>query len=250
MADPISEVNEPTSDSAALANGSVLPLMTICPREALAKLIPDSGRTALGLYSNTRLLSTESTLGGIRTTTFRTSERTGHSAIYVHQDGYALEIVGKGPGNELIFKVELRDRRLDGMGASGEQSPLNHFTVNHEVANGLAHPMLQAAEISVYSYQTDRYLPSGDLRDFITDPDAWMFPWHKFSPQRFFPLWQQALDSGNAPWQPAPPLKGFALGFINQAAALLSELGYHQVESVCGWYNDVTFFLKHGYSFC
>jgi hypothetical protein len=182
---------------------------------------------------------------GITTTTF-----TGADGYWidVNQDGDALEVVGRCIDEELL-KVELRDRRGDGKGARGKRSPLNQFTVNHPKANGLPHRFFKAAEISVYSYQRGRFLPQGRLRDFVRNPDPYMFEWDTFDPEQFFPLWRAAFHSGNAPWQPAPPIKGFAHSFLDSAAALLTKLGFHRVEAACGWYNDVKFFQKYGYTF-
>jgi hypothetical protein len=218
--------------------------MGVSPHDAIDRLIPASAREMLG-FGSERLLGAVTEARGITTTTF--SSLSG-CRLVVRQDGDALEVVGDNT-RELIFRVELRDRRLDGMGKAGTLSPLNHFRVDHEVANGLPHRNFRAAEISVYSYQPDRYMPPGPLRDFITDPDPWMFPWKTFDPEHFFALWLEAFRSGSAPWQPAPPIKHFARYFVNQAHDLLTELGYHRVDSVCGWYNDVTFFLKQGYHF-
>lgn len=239
-------MTRPNNSAPAQAEGSdaVSALMRVLPQDALIRLIPESVRETFGLASG-KLLGTVRQANGITTTTFAGSDS---CRITVSQDGDALEIKGDCP-EELLFKVELRDRRRDGQGARGKRSPLNHFTVNHEVANGLPHPRFKAAEVSVYSYQRGRFLPPGDLRDFVCNPDPFMFTWDTFDPERFFPLWRAAFQSGNAPWQPAPPIKGFAHWFIERAAALLAELGFHQAEAACGWYNDVKFFQKNGYAF-
>src|SRR6516225_1351196 len=117
-------------------------LMRVPPHDALLRLIPESVRETFGLAGST-LLGTVSQKDGITTTTFTGSD---DYWITVSQDGDALEIQGRCP-EELLFKVELRDRKGDGKGARGRRSPLNHFTVNHEVANGLPHPRFKASEI-------------------------------------------------------------------------------------------------------
>jgi hypothetical protein len=249
------------------------PLMQVPSNEAIERLLPISTIQLLGFYGVDDLALrlprfAPSWRDGVETEIYMNEKEEGideggkgtpkRSAgiIYVRRDGYALQIQAFLAGNR-VCEIAIRDRRLDGGGKSGKRSPLNHFTVNHEATNGVCHRDLLVAELSVHSAQPDAYLPEGELRDFITNPDAFIYPWVSvdpkrpgFDPRRFFPLWQQAFESGYAPWQPAPPIQGFAEYFVKGAEGLLKELGYHQVETVPAWYNAAVFFNQRmGYRF-
>ena len=227
------------------------PLMSVSSIDAIRRLLPTSALELLGFGDGASQLTVPkpSWEPGIRTDIF-TSLHGGF--ICVRRDGYALQVLGFLQ-SEKAFEVGIRDRRLDGNGDFGKQSPLNNFPVHHEQSNGLCAED-QVAELSVYSTQPGSYLPPGALRDFISAPDSirsrFIYPRSAFDPERFFPLWQQAFDSGRAPWQPSPPIKGLAKHFVQQAELLLMELGYHWVETVPAWFNVAKFFYNvTGYSF-
>lgn len=163
------------------------------------------------------------------------------SRLIIRRDSHQVCMEGF-VGRRVVFRCGIRDRSLDGMGKKGKTSSLNHYPVNHELANALPHPDFRSAELSVYSYDLEQKLPRAQLAKFINDPDSFIFPWKNFRLARFMPLWSEALHSGLAPWQPVPPLKGFAQHFVFAAIELLRKLGYHRVEAVPGWYNAAVFF--------
>jgi hypothetical protein len=232
--------------------GNATPLVAVSSVDAIRRLLPGTALELLGFpdFAHRPMIPRSIWQPGIQTDVFTSSHG---GSICVRRDGYVLQVVGFLDGEE-AFEVGIRDRRLDGNGDSGEQSPLNAFPVHHEQANGLCTGDL-VAELSVYSTQPRRYLQPGLLREFISSPDQtsnrFIYPWSSFNPERFFPLWQQAFDSGLAPWQPSPPIKGLAMHFVPQAEILLTELGYHQVETVPAWFNVAKFFynMKNGYTF-
>jgi hypothetical protein len=164
-------------------------------------------------------------------------------SIVIARDGTELLIRGL-LGKEVVFRCAIRDRFQDGRGRRGKNSPLNPFPVTHELANALPHPKFRSAELTVYSYDLSDRPIDPRLKDFICNPDKFMFPWSQFKPDVFFPLWESAYASGLAPWQVHHPLHGFAPHFIGAACELLQELGYHRAEVVPGWYNAVVFFEK------
>lgn len=145
-----------------------------------------------------------------------------------------------------VLRCALRDRRLDG---TAETSPLLAFPNTHEATNKLPHPDFRCAELSIYCYDPQRYLPATEMLDFIMKLDDYLYK--RFEPVEFFRLWTKAFEASNmAPWQPAPPLKGVAQFFVGNAGPLLAEHGYHRMDAVCGWYNVVVFFLgKMGFTF-
>lgn len=223
------------------------PLMLVDGHQAIQHLVQAATLELLRFREGAIQRTTSETIyrSGVQTEIFRNAQG---GTICVRRDGYVLEILGFLHGNQ-AFKIGLRDRRLDGNGEAGEQSLLNHYPVHHEQANGIRAGCL-AAELSVHSAEPSAYLPEEDLRDFITDPDPFIYPWSKFDPGKFFPLWQQAFESGLAPWQPAAPIRGFAKHFVEQAERLLKKLGYHQAETVPAWFNAAKFFYHgNGYRF-
>ncbi len=224
-------------------------LMEVSNLEAIGRLLPDSTLRLLGFdgSSDPALLRSPECIWreGVDTEIFTNSQG---GSVFVRRDGYVLQIQAFLAENK-VLEVAIRDRRLDGHGRHGKQSPLNHFAVNDEATNGLIHRQALVAELSVHSGQPATYLQPGPLRDFITDPDQLIYPWSTdnpeercFDPTIFFPLWQEAFDRGYAPWQPALPIKGFARHFVSEAEELLRVLGYHQVETVPAWYNAAVFF--------
>ncbi|MBI4533726.1 MAG: hypothetical protein HY711_07240 [Candidatus Melainabacteria bacterium] len=139
-----------------------------------------------------------------------------------------------------VLRCALRDRQLDG---TKETSPLSAFPNTHEATNQLPHPDFKAAELSIYCYDPDRYLPAGEMLDFIMNVDD--FTYKHFEPVRFFQLWTRAFEASNmAPWQPAPPLKGVAQHFVEAAGPVLAEQGYHRMDAVAGWFNAALFFIE------
>lgn len=139
-----------------------------------------------------------------------------------------------------VLRCALRDRRLDG---TPETSPLSVFPNTHEATNKLPHPGFKCAELSIYCYDPERYLPPSEMLDFIMKLDDYLYK--RFEPVEFFRLWTKAFESSNmAPWQPAPPLKGVAQHFVETAGVVLAEQGYNRMDAVCGWYNVVVFFLE------
>lgn len=163
--------------------------------------------------------------------------------ILVQRDKWELLITATLNG-KLLFRLGLRDRSLDGGGPRGRKNPLNQFAVTHELANALPHRNFRAAELSVYSYELEEQSPSKELEQFVINPDKLIFPWHRFDPKVFFPIWETAFNSGLAPWQQRHPIKGLAPHFVEAACNLLQELGYNRVEAVPGWYNAALFFEK------
>jgi hypothetical protein len=145
-----------------------------------------------------------------------------------------------------VLRCALRDRRLDG---TPEASPLSAFPNTHEATNKLPHTDFKCAELSIYCYDPERYLPATEMLDFIMKLDDYLYK--RFEPVEFFRLWTRAFEASNmAPWQPAPPLKGVAQFFVENAGPLLAEHGYNRMDAVCGWYNVVVFFLaKMGFTF-
>lgn len=145
-----------------------------------------------------------------------------------------------------VLRCALRDRQLDGTELT---SPLCGFPNTHEATNKLPHPDFKAAELSIYCYDPERYLPASEMLDFIMKLDDYLYK--RFEPAEFFRLWKKAFEASNmAPWQPAPPLKGVAQHFVEAAGKVLTEVGYHRMDAVCGWYNVVMFFLeKMGFVF-
>lgn len=211
-----------------------------------ARLVPRSTLALLGFTTTPSKpqRTWHSSQGRIETRKYASTTSDGATtAITISRDGW--EVVVKGMrGKELIFRCAVRDRGLDGSGPRGTQSPLNPFPVSHQLANALPHRDFRSAELTVYSYDiTDSPIDS-QLRQFIADPDRFMFPWSQFDPKRFFPLWDAAFASGLAPWQMHHPLRGFAPQCIDSACQLLQELGYHRAEVVPGWYNAAVFFEK------
>jgi hypothetical protein len=139
-----------------------------------------------------------------------------------------------------VLRCALRDRQLDG---TPQASPLSAFPVTHEATNKLPHPDFKVAELSIYCYDPERYLPPSEMLDFIMGVDDYIYK--SFEPITFFRLWSKAFDSSNmAPWQPAPPLKGVAQHFVEAAGIVLTEVGYHRMDAVAGWYNAVCFFVE------
>jgi len=139
-----------------------------------------------------------------------------------------------------VLRCALRDRQLDG---TPQVSPLLAFPNTHEATNKLPHPDFKVAELSIYCYDPERYLPKSEMLDFIMGVDDYIYK--NFDPITFFRLWSKAFDSSNlAPWQPAPPLKGVAQHFVEAAGVVLTEVGYHRMDAVAGWYNAVCFFVE------
>jgi len=149
-------------------------------------------------------------------------------------------------GERKILRCALRDRQLDGTEAT---SPLCHFPNSHPATNRLPHPEFKAAELSIYCFDPERYLPEGEMRDFIVDFDDAVYK--NFDPDKFFRLWTRAFEASNmAPWQPAPSLKGVAQHFVENAGRLLARHGYHRMDAVCGFYNVAEFFIdRMGFTF-
>ncbi len=152
-------------------------------------------------------------------------------------------------GELLIFRGALRDRQLDG---TDERSPpLTAFPNSDPACNRLPHPQLQVAELSIYSWHPDHFLPDcnkpGTIGHFVADPDHYI--WRDFSARMFFPLFTEAMQRNMAPWQRAMPIPGATRHFVTRAAQLLAGLGYHRVDEVPSWFNVVGFFKKLGYQF-
>ena len=145
-----------------------------------------------------------------------------------------------------VLRCAVRDRQLDGTELT---SPLCGFPNTHEATNKLPHPDFKAAELSIYCYDPERYLGQSEMLDFIMKLDDYLYK--RFEPVEFFRLWKKAFEASNmAPWQPAPPLKGVAQHFVEAAGVVLTEVGYHRMDAVCGWYNVVMFFIeKMGFVF-
>lgn len=227
-------------------NGCLIALVS--DQAVFARLIPKSVLAQLGFGSeigNPRR-TWRSKDKRIETRKYVGTDTTGGgttNTILISRDGWEVLIRGYR-GKELVFRCALRDRGMDGNGMRGGKSPLNPFPVSHELANGLPHRNFKCAELTVYSYDVTDSPIDARLRTFISDPDRFMFPWSKFDPKAFFPLWEAAFASGLAPWQVHHPLRGFAPHFIDAACDLLQELGYHRVEVVPGWYNAAVFFEK------
>lgn len=169
----------------------------------------------------------------------------------IQRDGLELlvEVFFASKSGEPEYKVlrcAIRDRRLDGTPVA---SPLCGFPNTHEATNTLPHPDFKAAELSIYCYDPERYLPDNEMRDFICKYDT--FVYKQFEPQKFMSLWSKAFEASNmAPWQPAPSLKGVAQHFVEAAGILLKEHGYHRMDAVCGFYNVAMFFIgRMGFTF-
>jgi len=147
------------------------------------------------------------------------------------------------PGQEperKVLRCALRDRQLDG---TDRASPLSAFPNTHEATNRLPHPDFKAAELSIYCYDPERYLPAGEMLHFIMNVDEYIYK--RFEPLEFFRLWTRAFAASNmAPWQPAPPLKGVAQHFVETAGLVLTEKGYNRMDAVCGFYNVAMFFIE------
>jgi hypothetical protein len=223
------------------------PLMTVSNGDAICSLLPSTTLELLGFQPQTLRQTTPESIwrAGVQTGIFTNANG---GIICVCRDGYALQVFGFLHGSK-AFEVGIRDRRLDGNGNAGLQSALNNFPVHHEQANGVC-AGIAVAELSVYSTQPSSYLEPGALRDFIANPDSFIYPWSTFNARQFFALWQQALASGLAPWQPSPPIRGLGKHFVEQAEVLLTALGYHQVETVPAWFNVAKFFHNvNGYKF-
>lgn len=143
-------------------------------------------------------------------------------------------------GGELkVLRCAMRDRLLDG---SDKTNPLSAFPNTHEATNLRPHPDFKVAELSIYCYDPDNYLPEGEMREFIMNVDGHLFK--NFDAEDFFRLWSKAFESSNmAPWQPAPPIKSVARHFVETAGVVLTEQGYHRMDAVTGWYNALMFFL-------
>lgn len=148
-------------------------------------------------------------------------------------------------GERKVLRCGLRDRQLDG---TAESNPLCPFPNTQEATNRLPHPDFRAAELSIYCYDPHRYLPDGEMKDFIVKYDDYVY---KHFSLHFFTLWTRAFEASNmAPWQPAPSLKGVAQHFVEQAGPLLTRCGYHRMDAVCGFYNVAMFFIERlGFSF-
>lgn len=154
-------------------------------------------------------------------------------------EAYLKVATPAGERERKVLRCALRDRQLDG---SKEASPLSVFPNTHEATNKLPHPDFKCAELSIYCYDPDNYLPESEMLDFIMKLDDYLYG--KFDPAVFFPLWTRAFEASNmAPWQPAPPIRGVAQHFVEAAGAVLAEVGYHRMDAVCGWYNVVLFFI-------
>jgi hypothetical protein len=225
-------------------------IMSVPSAVIIQQLLNDTVLSLLGLSSSKLLFAQcrKSTIyqAGVERETYFNS---AGGRLVIERDGFVLRLEGFR-GDRRVFEVAIRDRRLDGMGQHGKTSPLNHFPVNHEATNSLPHPHFRSAELSVYSHHPEQHLADGLLRDFISDPDKYIYPWNRFNPEVFFALWQQAMVSDLAPWQPAPPLRGFAQHFVCASEDLLKKLGYNRAESVPSWYNSALFFSqKMGYEF-
>jgi len=147
-----------------------------------------------------------------------------------------------------VLRCALRDRQLDG---SQEKNPLSTFPNTHEATHKLPHPDFKCAELSIYCYDPEHYLPANEMLDFIMKLDSYLYA--KFDPDVFFPLWGKAFEASNmAPWQSAPPLKGVAQHFVEKAGDVLAGVGYNRMDAVCGWYNVVLFFterMKFGFTY-
>ncbi len=166
-----------------------------------------------------------------------------NGSMIIQRDGLELLVEvfhGTEPDRQRkVLRCALRDRQLDGTKAT---SPLSTFPNTHEATNKLPHPDFKVAELSIYCYDPERYLPQGEMLDFIMGVDDYIYK--NFEPLTFFRLWSKAFESSNlAPWQPAPPLKGVAQHFVENAGPLLTEAGYHRMDAVAGWYNAVVFFV-------
>jgi hypothetical protein len=184
-----------------------------------------------------------------RTIVTRSYKNSLGGSIIVRRD-FCEQQIDAFLGETHVVHCAIRDRQFDGLGKLGRLSPLNKFTVNHELANALPHKNFKSAELSVYSWDPAHPLPRLELAKFIANPDSHIYPWRSFNHESFFPLWQEAFESGLAPWQQRPPVKGFAHHFVEAACDLLRQHGYHRAEAVPGWYNAALFFhKKEGFRF-
>jgi hypothetical protein len=169
--------------------------------------------------------------------------------LIIQRDGLELlsEVFHQGAdGERKVLRCALRDRLLDGTPAS---SPLCPFPNTHEATNRAPHPVFRAAELSIYCYDPERYLPANEMRDFIVRYDEYVYK--HFEPEKFFRLWTRAFEASNmAPWQPSPSMKGVAQHFVDKAGELLTAHQYHRMDAVCGFYNVAMFFIdRMGFEF-
>lgn len=216
-------------------------LCQVKPEDAIRRLLSRDLMELLGLPSDLPK--------GVRVhensvSTYTYSGRHGH--ICLAFDGIRL-LIQCFSGDKLIFRGALRDRQLDG---TDGQSPLTAFPNSDPACNRLPHPQLLAAELSIYSWHPDHFLPDaepGEIGHFIADPDHYI--WRQFQAKTFFPLLTQAMHTNRAPWQKSIPIPGAACQFVTHAASLLTSLGYHRVDEVASWFNVARFFQKLGYQF-
>ncbi len=173
--------------------------------------------------------------------------------LIIQRDGLELlaEVFYRNPGNaseeeRKVLRCALRDRLLDG---TPNSSPLCPFPNTHEATNRAPHPDFKAAELSIYCYDPERYLPANEMRDFIVRYDDYVYK--HFEPEKFFRLWTRAFEASNmAPWQPSPSMKGVAQHFVDKAGELLTTHHYHRMDAVCGFYNVAMFFIdRMGFEF-
>lgn len=217
-------------------------LSQVAPETFLTRLIAPSVFSLLGL-SNPLPEPEKNDSADVITYTYKTKE--GH--ITYRNDGVRVLVEAK-LGDKPILRCALRDRQLDG---SEKSSPLTIFPNTDPACNRLPGPDFLAAELSIYSWDPNSYLDGldveGTVGHFIADPDFYV--WKKFDAAVFFKLWEQAFYLGRAPWQTAKPMSGVPAFFVEQAAKLLKEIGYHRLDAVPSWFNVARFFERLGFSF-